>query len=61
MAKSVRYEFLGSWVFFTFCCIFFFWLPTAFLYWKTRSIRIEEEIEDPEEFVKLFRAGKLKR
>ncbi len=59
MAKLVRYEFLGSWaIFWGLCLIVFFW-PLAFLYWKSHSVRIEEEMESPEEFVEQFRSGKL--
>ncbi len=59
MARVVRYEFLGNWIVFWALCIFFFLIPFAFLYWMTCSIRIEEDMDNPEEFVSLFRSGKL--
>jgi hypothetical protein len=59
MAKIVRYEFLGNWLYLCLLCIFL--LPIGVVYWLVRSIRIEEDMESPEDFVELFRAGKLKK
>jgi cytosine/uracil/thiamine/allantoin permease len=57
MAKIVRHEFLGNWIYL--CVLLILLLPIGVVYWMTRSIRIEEEMESPEEFVEQFRAGKL--
>jgi hypothetical protein len=59
MAKIVRYEFLGNWFYLCLLCIFL--LPIGVVYWLMRSIRIEEELDSPEDFVTLYRAGKLSR
>lgn len=59
MAKIVRYEFLGNWLIFWVLCVFVILIPFAFLYWMTRSIRIEEDMGDPELFVEQFRSGRL--
>jgi hypothetical protein len=59
MAKIVRYEFMGSFYLFGLCCIFVFLLPVGVLYVITNTIRIEEEMSDPEQFAELFREGKL--
>jgi hypothetical protein len=59
MAKIVRHEFLGSWLIFWGLCLIVFLWPIAFLYWKAHSIRIEEDMDSPEDFVEQFRSGKL--
>jgi hypothetical protein len=59
MAKIVRHEFLGNWIIFWLLCIFFFLIPFAFLYWMNYSIRIEEDLDDPERFVEAYRSGQL--
>ena len=60
MSKIVRYEFMGSWLLFLVLCISVIGLPLALLYLLNSTIRIEEQIENPERFVEEFRAGKLK-
>ena len=60
MSKIVRYEFLGSW--------FLFWLvfttgvgiPIAILYLMSRTVRVDTEMENPEEFVIAWRSGKTR-
>jgi hypothetical protein len=60
MSRIVRYQFMGSW--------FMFWLlsmtgvgvPIAFLYFLSGIVRTETEMDNPEEFLATFRAGKLK-
>jgi hypothetical protein len=59
MAKIVRYEFLGNWFYLCLLCIFL--LPIGVVYWLMRSLRIEEELDSPEDFVTLYRTGKLNR
>jgi hypothetical protein len=58
MAKIMRYEFLGNW--FYLCLLLIFLLPIGVAYWLVRSIRIEEELDSPEDFVDQFRSGRLK-
>ena len=59
MSKIVRYEFMGSWLYFWLMCITVIGLPIALLYILNGTIRIEEELKDPERFASEFRSGKL--
>jgi hypothetical protein len=56
MSKIVRNEFMGSWLLFSLLCLTIVGIPLALLYLLTGTIRIEEEIADPEGFVAAFRA-----
>ena len=58
MSKIVRYEFMGSWGIFWLLCLTTVGIPIAILYLLTGTLRIENEMEDPEEFVSAFRDGK---
>ncbi len=60
MARLVRYEFLGSTVFFWLLCLTGVLVPFAVIYLLHRTVRIEEEMEDPDEFVRQVRSGKLR-
>jgi hypothetical protein len=42
-------------------CLTLVGIPLAILYLLSGTLRIEDEIEDPEQFVAAFRAGKIKR
>ncbi len=59
MSNIVRYEFMGSWLLFWLLCISVIGIPLAILYLLNTTIRIEDQIKDPERFVEEFRAGKL--
>ena len=59
MSKIVRYEFLGSWFLFWVFCITVVGIPLATLYLLSATVRIEEDLEDPQRFLEAFRAGKL--
>jgi hypothetical protein len=61
MSKVVRYRFLGNSCWFWLLCVSVVGLPVAFLYLLHGTIRIEEELNDPERFVEEFRSGKLRR
>jgi hypothetical protein len=61
MSKIVRYRFLGSSYWFWLLCVSVVGLPVAFLYLLHGTIRIEEELNDPELFIEQFRAGRLGR
>jgi hypothetical protein len=61
MSKIVRYRFLGSSHVFWLLCVSVVGLPWAFLYLLQGTIRIEEELDDPDRFIEDFRAGKLHR
>jgi hypothetical protein len=58
MSKVVRYEFMGSWLLFWLFCITGILIPVAILYLLNGTLRIEDEMSDPEEFVSAFRARK---
>jgi hypothetical protein len=58
MSKIIRYEFMGSWLFFWFLCITVIGIPVAILYLLNGMLRIEDEMADPEQFVSAFRARK---
>ena len=56
MSKIVRYEFMGSWLYFWLLCISGIGIPVAILYLLNGTLRIEDEMTDPEQFVSAFRA-----
>ena len=60
MSKIIRYEFMGSWLFFWFLCISAIGIPLAILYLLNGTLRIENEMADPEQFVAAFRDRKRK-
>ncbi|TMC09670.1 MAG: hypothetical protein E6J41_10140 [Chloroflexi bacterium] len=61
MSKIVRYRFLGNSYWFWLLCVSVVGLPVALLYMLHGTIRIEEELDDPERFIEEFRAGRLGR
>lgn len=58
MSKIVRYEFMGSWLYFWLLCISGIGIPVAILYLLNGTLRIDDEMTDPEQFVSAFRAGR---
>jgi hypothetical protein len=58
MAKIVRYDFLGSPVLFWLLCLTVLGIPMALIYLMTATVRIEHEIENPEEFLAQFKADR---
>jgi hypothetical protein len=61
MSKIVRYRFLGNSYWFWLLCVSVVGLPVALLYLLQGTIRIEEQLDDPERFVEEFRAGRVGR
>ena len=59
MSKVVRYQFMGSWLWFWVLCVSAVGIPFAFLYLLNGTVRLESDLDQPEEFVAAFRAGKL--
>ena len=59
MPKVIRYEFMGSWMLFWLLGISIIGIPLAILYLMNGTIRIEDEMDDPEQFLAEFRSGKL--
>jgi hypothetical protein len=51
---------MGSWLLFWLLCITGIGIPFAVLYLLNGTLRIEDEMADPEQFVSAFRAGKGK-
>lgn len=60
MSKIVRYEFLGSWFWFWLTFVTGIGVPVAILYLMSRTVRVDTEMANPEEFVVAWRAGKTK-
>lgn len=61
MSKIVRYQFMGSWLYFWVLCIIGIGIPFAILYLVNGTIRLESEVENPEDFIVQYRAGRLVR
>ena len=61
MSKIVRYEFMGSWLWFWLLCITGIGIPFAILHLVNGTIRLESDVDDPEEFQREYRAGKLNK
>jgi len=61
MGKIVRYEFLGIPTLFWFMCITVIGIPMAILYLISATVRVEESLEDPTQFLEKYRAGEYKR
>ncbi len=58
MAKIVRSEFMGSSLGFWLLCVTIIGIPLAILYLVNGTIRVEEDINDPERFLQGFREGR---
>ena len=61
MAKIVRYEFVGSWAAFWLLCITVVGIPVALLYVLNGTVRVEDDLDDPELFLSQYRSGKFKK
>ncbi len=59
MASVVRYDFLGNPLVFWFLCLTVIGIPMAIIYLLTSTLRIEDSVEHPEEFVARYKAGKI--
>ena len=55
MAKIARYEFLGSWVLFWLMSITVIGIPLAILYLINGTVRVEEDVDDPERLIEQLR------
>jgi hypothetical protein len=55
MSKIVRFEFMGSWIYFWLLCMTVFAIPIAILYLMSGTLCIVHELTDPEQFVSEFR------
>jgi hypothetical protein len=61
MGKIIRREFLGSRARLILMCITVIGIPSAIIYFVESTVTIEEDLDDPTEFVEKFRSGKLGR
>jgi hypothetical protein len=61
MGKIVRYEFLGSPILFWLLSITVIGIPVAVLYLIGATVGVEEDVDEPTEFLKKYRAGEYKR
>lgn len=61
MAKIVRHEFVGRPELFWLMCITLIGIPIAILYLIGATVIIEENLDDPTEFLERFRSGEYKR
>ncbi|MCC6699827.1 MAG: hypothetical protein IT365_29660 [Candidatus Hydrogenedentes bacterium] len=61
MGRIVRYQFLGSDLFFWLLCMTIVGIPIAVLYLINSTVAIEEDLPNPTEFLEQFRAGKFRR
>lgn len=55
MSKIARFEFMGSWLYFSLLCVTVVGIPIAILYLMSGTLCIVHEVTDPEEFVSEFR------
>jgi hypothetical protein len=60
MSKVVRYEFFGNWLVFWLWCVTVIGIPVAVLYLISRTLRVDTELDNPEEFVNAWRSKRLK-
>ena len=58
MAKIVRHEFIGSPIIFFALCLSLVGIPFAILYMIAGTVTVEEDIEDPTQFLMQYRARK---
>ncbi|NIM49277.1 MAG: hypothetical protein GTN78_19860 [Gemmatimonadales bacterium] len=60
MAKIVRHEFMGSAIIFYLLCLSVIGIPAAVLYMLAGTVTVEEDIEDPTEFLRQYKAGRYR-
>lgn len=58
MAKIIRHEFMGSPIIFFALCLSAIGIPLAILYLIVGTVTVEEDIEDPTQFLMQYKAGK---
>jgi len=58
MSKIVRYEFMGSWLWFWLLCVSIIGIPLAVLYLVNGTVRIEDELDEPELVLEKLRSGR---
>ena len=58
MSKIIRYEFMGSWLWFWVLCVSIIGIPLAVLYLANGTVRIEDELDEPELVLEKLRSGR---
>jgi hypothetical protein len=58
MSRIIRYEFMGSWLWFWVLCVSIIGIPLAVLYLVNGTVRIEDELDDPELVLEKLRSGR---
>jgi hypothetical protein len=61
MSKIVRYRFMGSWWWFWLLCVSGIGVPLAVLYLLTGTVRMDTDVDDPEQLAEDLYSGKLAR
>lgn len=59
MSKIVRYRFMGSWWRFWLLCVSVIGLPLAVLYLLTGTIRMDTDVDNPEQLAEDLYSGEL--
>ena len=55
MSRIVRHEFMGSWLLFWLFCMTVIGIPIAVIYYRNGMVRIEDDLENPEEALAEYR------
>jgi hypothetical protein len=58
MAKITRYVCVGNYWIFTLMCLTIVGIPGAILYLVNTTMAIEDEVEDPDEYVEFVRGSR---
>jgi len=58
MGRVIRYEFVGNWLVLTLLFVSVIFIPFGVVYFILATVKIEEEIENPNEFIAAFKEGK---
>lgn len=64
MGKITRFEYLGGWrgwTWIVFCCITVVFIPLAILHAFENIVIIEEQMDNPNEFMEAFRQQPLRK
>ena len=59
MSKIVRYRFMGSWLWFWLLWVSVIGMPLAVLYLLTGTVRMDTDVDDPEQLAEDLYSGKL--
>jgi hypothetical protein len=60
MGRIIRYEFVGNWLVLVLLFMSVIFIPFGVIYFILTAVKIEEEIENPNEFIAAFKEGKYR-